>query len=128
VPGRVGDSPIIGAGLYCDAEAGSAGSTGRGEATILANGSFAIVELMRQGLAPLDAGLEVLRRIARQVERQADWQPGLLDGDRPAFGINFYVLGLDGRWAGVTMKGGGRFAVADPDGGPRHEDLVPLFE
>lgn len=127
IPGRVGDSPIVGAGLYCDQEAGSAGSTGRGEAAILANGSFAIVEQLRQGASPLDAGMEVLRRIRRQVQRQATWQPALMGADgQPAFGINFYILGLDGRFAGVTLKPGGRFAVADPEGGPRHEPLVPL--
>lgn len=127
IPGRVGDSPIIGAGLYCDQEAGSAGATGRGEAAILANGSFAIVELMRQGAAPLDAGLEVLTRIRRQVQRQAAWQPALLDDKGlPAFGLKFYILGLDGRWAGVSLRGGGKFAVADPDGGPRLEDLAVL--
>jgi N4-(beta-N-acetylglucosaminyl)-L-asparaginase len=128
IPGRVGDSPIVGAGLYCDQEAGSAGSTGRGEAAILANASFAIVELMRQGAAPEEAGLEVLRRIARQVTRQAEWQPALADADgRPAFGIRFYVLAADGRWAGVTMAGEGTFAVADPEGGPRLEPLVACF-
>jgi N4-(beta-N-acetylglucosaminyl)-L-asparaginase len=128
IPGRVGDSPIVGAGLYCDQEAGSAGSTGRGEAAILANGSFAIVELMRQGRHPKDAGLEVLGRIVRQVERQARWQPALLGEDgRPAFSIQFYALGLDGTCAGVTLKGGGRFALADPDGGPRLEALEPLL-
>jgi N4-(beta-N-acetylglucosaminyl)-L-asparaginase len=128
IPGRVGDSPIVGAGLYCDQEAGSAGATGRGEAAILSNGSAMIVELMRQGAAPLDAGLEVLRRVGRQVERQARWQPELRGEDGlPAFGLNFYVLGLDGGYAGVTLKGGGSFAVADADGGPRHEDLVPAL-
>ncbi len=127
IPGRVGDSPIIGAGLYCDQEAGSAGSTGRGEAVILSNGSFAIVELMRQGAKPVEAGLEVLRRITRQARRGAKWQPALVGDDGlPAFGVNFYILGLDGSWAGVTLKGGGRFSVADPDGGPRHENLVAL--
>jgi len=129
IPGRVGDSPIVGAGLYCDQEAGSAGATGRGEAAVLANGSFAICELMRQGARPLDAGLEVLRRVARQARRASSWQPALTDAQgRPAFGLKFYVLGLDGTWAGVSLRGGGRFAVADPDGGPRHEELVPLFE
>ncbi len=128
IPGRVGDSPIIGAGLYCDAEAGSAGSTGRGEASILANASFAIVELMRNGASPLDAGKEVLRRIVRQVQRQATWQPAMLGSDGlPAFNINYYVLGLDGSVAGVTLKGGGKFAVADPEKGPRLESLVPLI-
>lgn len=128
IPGRVGDSPIIGAGLYCDAEAGSAGSTGRGETSILANASFAIVELMRNGASPLDAGKEVLRRIVRQVQRQATWQPAMLGSDGlPAFNINYYVLGLDGSVAGVTLKGGGKFAVADPEKGPRLESLVPLL-
>jgi N4-(beta-N-acetylglucosaminyl)-L-asparaginase len=128
IPGRVGDSPIVGAGLYCDAEAGSAGATGRGEASILSNGSFAIVELMRQGASPRDAGLEVLRRIVRQTERQAKWQPALLGPDgKPSFGIHFYVLGLDGRYAGVTLKGSARFAVADSEKGPRLEELEPLL-
>jgi len=129
IPGRVGDSPIVGAGLYCDQEAGSAGSTGRGEAAILANGSFAIVEQMRLGVAPIDAGLEVLRRIARQTERLARWQPGLLAADgKPAFGIKFYILAPDGRWAGVSLRGKGEFAVADREKGPRHEPLVALFD
>jgi N4-(beta-N-acetylglucosaminyl)-L-asparaginase len=128
IPGRVGDSPIVGAGLYCDMEAGSAGATGRGEAAVLANGSFACVELMRHGAAPLDAGLEVLRRIVRQVGRQAKWQPELLGADGlPDFNLNFYLLAMDGRWAGVTLKGGGHFAVSDPDGGPRLEPLVSLL-
>ncbi len=127
IPGRVGDSPIVGAGLYCDMEAGSAGSTGRGEAAILSNGAFACVELMRQGASPLDAGMEVLKRITRQAERAAKWQPGLMGEDGlPAFGVNFYVLGLDGTWAGVTLKGKNKFAVSDVDGGPRHEPLIPL--
>ena len=83
---------------------------------------------LRRGKHPLDAGLEVLRRIVRQTERQAKWQPALLKEDRrPAFDINFYVLGLDGSWAGVTLAGGGSFAVADVEGGPRLEKLVPLF-
>lgn len=94
IPGRVGDSPLIGCGLYCDAEAGSAGATGRGEAAILSNGSSMAVELMRQGASPLDAGLEVLRRVARQAQRAASWQPGLVDDEGvPTFGLKFYVLG-----------------------------------
>lgn len=127
IPGRIGDSPIIGAGLYCDQEAGSAGATGRGEAAILSTGSSMIVELMRQGKTPLDAGMEVLRRVTRQAERAAKWNPSMLDDKGlPGFGLNYYILGLDGSYAGVTLKRGGRFAVADPEGGPRHEDLVPL--
>jgi hypothetical protein len=86
------------------------------------------VEQLRQGKAPLDAGMEVLERIVRQVERQSAWQPALRGEDgNPAFGINFYILDMQGNWAGVTLKGGGTFAVADPDGGPRHEPLQPLL-
>lgn len=130
IPGRVGDSAIVGAGLYCDAEAGSAGSTGRGEASILACASAMIVELMRGGKSPKDAGLEVLRRIAKQTERQASWQPALLRADgRPAFDIQFYIVGLDGSFAGVTMHGRthASYAVAEPEKGPRLEPLEPFY-
>ncbi len=129
IPGRVGDSPIVASGLYCDQEAGSAGSTGRGEAAILSSASSMIVELMRQGAAPVDAGLEVLHRIVRQTRRMAAWQPGLVREDgSPDFNINFYCLSIDGTWAGVSLRGARKFAVADPSGGPRHETCVPLFE
>lgn len=132
IPGRVGDSAIVGAGLYCDMEAGSAGSTGRGEAAVLSNGSFAIVEMMRQGASPREAGLELLRRIVRQVQRQAKWQPALMRADgTPDFNINFYVLGLDGTTAGVGLHrgdGGAKFAVADPEHGPRLETVECLLD
>jgi len=129
IPGRIGDSPIVGAGLYCDQEAGSAGSTGRGEAAILANGSFAIVELLRQGRSPKDAGMEVLRRIVRQTEQQSRRRPHLLGADgRPSFGIEFYVLAPDGSFAGVRLAGEGhRFAAADAQGGARLEPLEVLL-
>lgn len=129
VPGRVGDSPIIGAGLYCDGEAGSAGATGRGEAAILAHSSSAIVELLRAGATPVDAGLEVMGRVARQAKRASAWQPGLMGEDgRPSFNLSFYVLGLDGTFAGVRLKGKSKFSVADPELGPRHETMKALFE
>lgn len=132
IPGRVGDSAIVGAGLYCDQEAGSAGSTGRGEASVLSNGSFAIVELMRQGATPREAGLEVLRRIVRQVQRQSKWQPALMRADgTPDFNLHFYVLGLDGTTAGVGLHrgdGGAKYAVADPAGGPRLESVECLLD
>jgi N4-(beta-N-acetylglucosaminyl)-L-asparaginase len=122
IPGRVGDSPILGAGLYCDAEAGSAGATGRGEAAILSHGSSAIVELLRAGASPEEAGLELMARVHRQAQRAAAWQPGLVDADGvPTFNLTFYVLGLDGRFAGVQLRGPAQFAVADPAGGPRLE-------
>jgi N4-(beta-N-acetylglucosaminyl)-L-asparaginase len=123
IPGRVGDSPIIGAGLYCDQECGSAGATGRGEASILANGSFAIVELLRRGASPLDAGMEALRRVVRQAQRLAKWQPELVGADgRPTFNLHFYALDVSGRFAAVGLEPG-EYSVADPDGGPRHERL-----
>src|SRR2546422_8110335 len=64
IPGRVGDSPILGAGLYVDGEVGAAGSTGRGEANLFSLGSFLIVEMMRNGLSPKDAGMAALKRVA----------------------------------------------------------------
>lgn len=127
IPGRVGDSAIVGAGLYCDQDVGSAGSTGRGEANILVNGSFAIVELMRQGASPKEAGLEVLKRVTLETQRQSRYQPDLVDKDGlPSFGLKFYVLARDGSWAGVSLRGGGEFAVSDPAHGPRLEQLVAL--
>src|SRR6185436_2608123 len=64
LPGRVGDSPIIGAGLYVDNEVGSCGSTGRGEANLLNCSSLLVVENMRRGMSPKDACLAVFQRIA----------------------------------------------------------------
>ncbi len=121
IPGRVGDSPIIGAGLYCDNEIGSCGSTGRGEANLHNLCSFAAVELMRSGMEPREAGLEVLRRVSKHSA------PSLLgDNGQPNFGLQFYLIRRDGMHAGVTMKGKGKFAITDKDG-TRHEDLVSLW-
>ena len=109
IPGRIGDSPIIGAGLYVDNEVGSCGSTGRGEANLQNLCCFAAVELMRNGLSPKDAGMEVLRRVAQHTTEQR-----LLDEHgRPNFGLKFYLLEKDGRHAGVSMWGPAQFAVTD---------------
>ena len=88
IPGRVGDSPILGAGLYVDGDVGAAGSTGRGEANLYGLCSFLIVEQLRQGKAPKDAGMEALRRVkANTIEKR------LLDPNgNPKFGLNFYVV------------------------------------
>ena len=67
IPGRVGDSPLIGAGLFVDNEIGAAGSTGRGEAVIKICGAHTVVEAMRQGMAPKDACLHALKRIVSQM-------------------------------------------------------------
>jgi len=128
IPGRVGDSPIIGAGLYCDGEAGSAGATGRGEAAILAHSSSAIVELLRHGASPEEAGMEVMARVVRQAERASSWQPELIgENGRPAFNLSFYVLGLDGRVAGIRLLGESKYAVSDPVDGPRHMPMKSFF-
>jgi N4-(beta-N-acetylglucosaminyl)-L-asparaginase len=129
VPGRVGDSPIIGAGLYCDGEAGSAGATGRGESAILSHGSGAIVELLRQGATPAEAGLELMARVTRQAQRASAWQPGLVDENGlPNFNLSYYILGLDGSHAGVRLKGKSRYAVADLEKGPRIEETIAYHE
>src|SRR6267142_6541064 len=99
IPGRVGDSPILGAGLYVDGEVGAAGSTGRGEANLLTLASFQIVESMRQGMHPKDAGMGALRRIKSQTIAKR-----LLNRrGNPNFNINFYVLNAKGEYAGVSM-------------------------
>src|SRR5688500_6273611 len=87
IPGRVGDSPILGAGLYVDNAVGAAGSTGRGEANLYGLCSFLIVENMRRGMAPKDAGLDALRRVkANTVEKRL-----LNSRGNPNFGLSFYV-------------------------------------
>src|SRR5687768_6468704 len=114
IPGRVGDSPILGAGLYVDGAVGAAGSTGRGEANLYNLCSFLIVEEMRRGRHPKDAGLEALRRIkANTVEKRL-----LNSKGNPSFGINFYILNAKGEFAGVTMYPGPSFAICN-DSGPQ---------
>lgn len=99
IPGRVGDSPILGAGLYVDGEVGAAGSTGRGEANLYSLASFLIVDEMRRGKLPKDAAIEALRRIrANTVEKR------LLNADgNPDFYVRFYVVNRKGEHAGVGM-------------------------
>src|SRR5229473_3445747 len=88
IPGRVGDSPILGAGLYVDGEVGAAGSTGRGEANLYNLSSHLIVDQLRRGMHPKDAGLDACRRIkANTVEKRL-----LNSKGNPNFGINFYAL------------------------------------
>lgn len=122
IPGRVGDSPIIGAGQYCDNEVGAAGSTGRGESNIKVCGAFLAVELMRQGKSPEEALLEVMRRVIAMTERRL-----LDDRGRPFFDLSYYAVSKDGRYAGSSAYEGGQFAVADASG-PRLESAVFLFK
>ena len=126
IPGRVGDSPILGAGLYVDGEVGAAGSTGRGEANLYGLLSFVCVEEMRRGKHPLDAGMEALRRI-----RDNTIEPRLLnDRGLPSFNINFYVLNKVGEFAGVGMyapDGRSQYAVCTENGGELL-NFEPLLE
>lgn len=99
IPGRVGDSPILGAGLYVDNAVGAAGSTGRGEANLYNLSSFFIVEAMRRGAAPKDAAVEALQRIAANtvVKRL------LMEDGRPKFNVSFYAVNKRGEFAGVAL-------------------------
>ena len=124
IPGRTGDSPILGAGLYVDNEVGAAGSTGRGEANLYNLSSFLIVEGMRRGLSPKDAGLEALRRIrANTVEARLLNAKG-----NPNFNIRFFVLNKSGEYAGVAMYRAGetKYAVCT-ENGAQVLDLEPLL-
>ena len=123
VPGRVGDSPLIGAGLYCDNDVGAAGGTGRGEAAILSNASHTAVEAMRAGRAPEQALLETLERVAHLTR-----DPRLLREDgRPAFNLRLYAVNKRGEYAGASIWSGGKYAVADHRGA-RLEEPAYLYE
>jgi N4-(beta-N-acetylglucosaminyl)-L-asparaginase len=128
IAGRVGDSPILGAGLWVDQDVGGAGSTGRGEENIRVAGGHTIVENMRHGMTAREACLDALRRVARNF-----------DNDRNRlvqFDLNFYALRKDGDYAGASlwnavMQRGAfvsrKFAVNDGSGG-RLEECAYLFE
>ncbi len=123
IPGRVGDSPIVGAGMYCDNDVGAAGSTGRGEAVIKTCGAHTIIEAMRQGMSPLDACIEALRRIVRwTVEPRLQDEQG-----RPNFNVNYYAVNKRGEFGGAAIWSGTRYAVS-VDGQARHVDSAHLFE
>jgi len=114
IPGRVGDSPILGAGLYVDGEVGAAGSTGRGEANLFNLSSYVVVDEMRRGRHPKDAGIEALKRIkASTVEKRL-----LNSRGEPNFNVTFYMLNVNGEYAGVSMYGGKNitFAVCTEQG------------
>ncbi len=118
IPGRVGDSPILGAGLYVDNDVGAAGSTGRGEANLYNLTSYLIVENLRRGMSPKDAGMEGLKRIrTNTVEKRLLNTRGM-----PNFGISFYVVNTQGEHAGVSMYGGGKYAICTENGA----ELMPL--
>ena len=122
IPGRVGDSPVIGAGQYCDNLVGAAGSTGRGEANIKVCGAFLAVEFMRQGMPPQQALLKVIQRVIDMTE------PRLLDpSGRPYFELQFYAVNKKGEYAGASCYEGSKIAVCDARG-PRVEDCAYLYK
>ncbi len=95
IAGRVGDSPLIGCGLFVDNEVGAAGSTGRGEECIKVNGAHTVVEQMRRGASPRDACLEALRRVAANY---------LNDRKKLAqFDLNFYALNKRGEHGAAAL-------------------------
>jgi len=95
IPGRVGDSPIIGAGLYVDGDVGGAGSTGKGEENIKVSGGHTIVEMMRKGMKPTDACLEALGRIARNYNNDKK--------KLNTFHIYFYAANKDGEHGSASL-------------------------
>jgi N4-(beta-N-acetylglucosaminyl)-L-asparaginase len=129
IPGRVGDSPVIGAGLYVDQEIGAGGSTGRGEENIRVCGGHSIVENMRHGMRPKEAVLDVLKRVARNYNNDRS--------KLEKFSIQFYALRKDGEYAGGALWNGYKRAdgtlvrskfVANDGTGSRLEDCVYLLE
>lgn len=123
IPGRVGDSPIIGAGLYVDNEIGACGSTGRGEENLKNLSSFLVVEYMRQGMSPTDACLEVCQRIVDHAKL-----PTLLnDEGKPDFNVTFYALNKAGEYGCASIYGPAGFAVHDGSDNSKKEGAF-LYE
>jgi len=124
LPGRCGDSPIIGAGCYTDQDVGSAGATGSGEENIKVAGAHTIVESMRRGMSPQDAGLDALKRIVRNYNS---------DMNKLRFvDMTYYILRKDGAWAGVSLwegyKSGQPHKIAVHDGTLRSQPTVALLK
>jgi N4-(beta-N-acetylglucosaminyl)-L-asparaginase len=131
LPGRVGDSPIIGAGCYTDQDVGSAGATGSGEENIKVAGAHTIVENMRRGMSPQEAGIDALKRIARNHNNDMN-KLRFID-------MTYYILRKDGAYAGVSLWEGyapspwddpqpKHHKIAVHDGTKRAEETVPLFK
>jgi N4-(beta-N-acetylglucosaminyl)-L-asparaginase len=123
LPGRLGDSPIIGAGCYTDQDVGSAGATGSGEENIKVAGAHTIVENMRRGMSPQEAGMDALKRIVRNHGG---------DMARLRFmDMTYYILRKDGAWAGVSLwdgyEPGKPHRIAVHDGARRAEKTVALY-
>ncbi|MBI1747350.1 MAG: N(4)-(beta-N-acetylglucosaminyl)-L-asparaginase [Acidobacteria bacterium] len=109
IAGRLGDSPIIGAGLYVDNEVGAAGSTGRGEANIKVCGGHTVVENMRRGMTPEQACLEVLERVVKTTKEKR-----LLDErKRPKFNLHFYAINRQGEFGSAALWSEATFSLHD---------------
>ena len=102
--GRVGDSPIIGAGLFLDNEVGAAAATGLGEAVIRTSGSAMVVELMRQGHSPLDACKKIVDRISKIHKSGPDWE---------YLQVGFIAMNKKGEYAGYSLRKGFNYAICD---------------
>ncbi len=123
IPGRVGDSPIVGAGLFLDNAVGSAGSTGRGEAVIESVASFEVVRHMADGIDPTEACLRAVRSIVRHTRR-----PYLQNSrGEPDFQVTMYALRKDGACGAACLRKGKSFAVHDGTQA-RLEPCAYLFE
>ena len=126
IPGRVGDSPIIGAGLFVDGDVGAAGSTGKGEENIKIAGAHTIVEMMRKGMKPTEACHEACGRVVRNYNNDKT--------KLATFGLKFYALNLNGEYGSATLWkssniGGPLATFAVHDGtAPRLESCTPYFD
>jgi N4-(beta-N-acetylglucosaminyl)-L-asparaginase len=124
LPGRCGDSPIIGAGCYTDQDVGSAGATGSGEENIKVAGAHTIVENMRHGMSPLEAGMDALKRIVRNYNNDMN-KLKFMD-------MTYYILRKDGAYAGVSLWEGysaqQKHQIGVHDGTRRSEVTVALFK
>src|SRR4051812_42553256 len=124
IQGRLGDSPIIGAGIYLDPDVGGAGVTGNGEENIKIAGSHTVVEAMRRGMEPKEAATEALKQLVRFYRN---------DMTRLRFmNLVFHVLRRDGAYAGVALWGltslGKQLQIAVHDGNKRLENVSAMFE
>lgn len=122
VPGRVGDSGIVGAGQYTDNTVGAAGSTGLGEANIMVAGGFLTVEHMRRGMSPKDACLETCKRVMAMAHAKLLTPSG---DPIPGFQLQFYAVNKRGEYGAAALRPS-KFAVCDANGA-RHEDCAVLF-
>ena len=124
IPGRVGDSPLVGCGLYCDSEVGSAGGTGHGESNIISVGAYTIVEYMRQGKSPEAACLATLERVVRNT--RVDYLRD--EKGRPRNNLALYALNRAGEVGGAALWSGAKYAVCRAGSDPELKESAYLFK